>query len=89
MGRDASSLFDGGPNGNPDALPWAATRAMLAAQNRTTEAFELYLLAYHLDETNGKTEEVRDALKQAIEHHNRTIDDLEAALETVAGSSAD
>lgn len=81
MGGD-TQLFEGGPNGQDDAPLWTATRSMIAAQNQTTEALEMYLLVQYLDRTEANDELVQ-TIEAAIENHNEVIENLELALKMV------
>ena len=63
-------------------LQWTAARTLLAAQNRTTKALELYLLAQYLDQHHAHDELVT-TLEAAIEDHERIIEDLEQALQAL------
>lgn len=75
----------GGPVGelpSDDDIDWTILRAMLAANNKTSQAMESHLLrvCYGGD---AEVEQTKEHIRRAIERHERIIEDLQLAKEIV------
>jgi len=80
---------DGGPSMSSEQVPqidWAVVESLIQAQANTNMSLEQYLLYVTHDEFDLDETEMERCLSEAIVHHERALEDLEAARELVVGS---
>lgn len=74
--------------GVPD-LDWTIIKSLMDAQANTNTSLERYLLYVTHDDFDLDAEHVDRCLSQAIEHHERALEDLRTARELVASGHDD
>lgn len=65
-------------------LDWAVIKSLMEAQTNTNTALERYLLYVTHDDFDLDEGHVDRCLSQAIDHHERALEDLKIARELVA-----
>lgn len=81
--RQLSAEMDAGPVPG-ETTAWEVSQTLLEAHSRSGEALEQCLLLHELEGNVGDEDAMERAIEQAISDHERIIEDLEAALETVS-----
>lgn len=72
-------------NGHHDSqLDWAVIKSLMSAQENTTASLERYLLYVTHDDFELDKEHVEWCLSQAIDNHERALEDLKVAREIVS-----
>ena len=81
-----SGEFDELPDDGP--VDWAITRSLLAASDATSAALELHLVQTQYNEcSDTDPTAIRRHIDEAIEHHERIIEDLRFAREGLGHGS--
>ncbi|WP_435096514.1 hypothetical protein [Halorubrum sp. N11] len=65
-------------------LDWAVIKSLMSAQSNTNTSLEQYLLYVTHDEFDLDRQNVKHCLSQAIDHHERALEDLRVARELVS-----
>ena len=65
-------------------LDWAVIKSLMSAQANTSTSLERYLLYVTHDDFNLDQQDVERCLSQAIDHHQRALEDLKIARELVS-----
>ena len=65
-------------------LDWAIIKSLMDAQTNTNTSLERYLLYVTHDEFDLDAQHVERCLSQAIDHHERALEDLQVARKLVA-----
>lgn len=68
-------------------LDWAVIKSLMEAQTNTNTALERYLLYVTHDDFDLDEGHVNRCLSQAIDYHERALDDLKVARELAVGDS--
>lgn len=76
-----------GSEENPPELDWAIVKSLMDAQTSTNTSLERYLLYVTHDEFDLDEEHLEACLSQAIDHHERALEDLKVARELVVDGS--
>ena len=64
-------------------IDWAVIKSLMDAQANTNNSLERYLLYVTHDEFDLDDQHMEQCLSQAIEHHERALEDLKLARELV------
>lgn len=72
-----------GEDDSPE-LDWAVIKSLMSAQANTSTSLERYLLYVTHDDFNLDQQNVEQCLSQAIDHHQRALEDLKIARELVS-----
>ena len=67
-------------------VDWAVVESLIQAQANTNTSLEQYLLYVTHNEFDLDEAEMEQCLSEAIVHHERALEDLEAARQLVVGS---
>ena len=65
-------------------VDWAIIKSLMDAQTNTNTSLERYLLYVTHDEFDLDAQHVERCLSQAIDHHERALEDLQVARKLVA-----
>lgn len=65
-------------------LEWVVAKSLLDANACTVEAFEYHLLRTYRDDASPNVESMQTNIQQAIDEHERIIENLEVAAQAVA-----
>ena len=65
-------------------VDWAIIKSLIDAQTNTNTSLERYLLYVTHDEFDLDAQHVERCLSQAIDHHERALEDLQVARKLVA-----
>jgi len=65
-------------------LDWAVVKSLMSAQANTNTSLERYLLYVTHDDFDLDRSHVERCLSQAIDHHERALEDLKVARELVS-----
>ncbi|MES3517175.1 MAG: hypothetical protein PPP58_05875 [Natronomonas sp.] len=76
MGKRGGDVTD-------ESRAWQLSKHLLEAQAQTTAAFEDHLLISHLE--SGSRAKMETAIEQAIDRHERIIEELEAVRQEIDG----
>jgi|GEM_PF-2064507 len=69
--------------GDPQ-LDWAVIKSLMSAQANTSTSLERYLLYVTHDDFDLDRENVDRCISQAIDHHERALEDLKVARELLS-----
>ncbi|WP_144926120.1 hypothetical protein [Halorubrum salsamenti] len=65
-------------------LDWAVIKSLMSAQANTSTSLERYLLYVTHDDFDLDRQNVERCISQAIDHHERALEDLKVARELVS-----
>lgn len=68
---------------NLQNLRWAVAKSLLDANARSTQAFEYYLLGSYHSDASSNWNSMQECLRQAINEHQKIIEELQVAAEIV------
>ncbi|PHQ39146.1 hypothetical protein DJ69_07685 [Halorubrum persicum] len=68
-------------------LDWAVIKSLMSAQANTSTSLEQYLLYVTHDDFDLDRQNVEQCLSQAIDHHERALEDLKVAQELISGEN--
>lgn len=69
---------------HPPDVDWAVVKSLMDAQANTNTSLERYLLYVTHDDFDLDEQHVEECLSQAIDHHERALEELKVARELVA-----
>jgi len=69
-------------------LDWAVIKSLMSAQENTSTSLERYLLYVTHDDFDLDRRNVEECLSQAIDHHERALEDLKVARELVSADES-
>lgn len=65
-------------------LDWAVAKTLLDANAHTVQAFEYHLLRTYREDASRNLESMRSNIEQAIDEHEKIIEELEAVERAIA-----
>jgi hypothetical protein len=86
MGKRSINEGASEPSESPESreLDWVVAKSLLDANARTVEAFEYHLLRTCRDDASANVETMLTNISQAIDEHERIIENLEVAAQAIA-----